>query len=642
MPLLNEYLKLRTEQARELSWGELDENFLYVANPWSPQRMYKEGNIVYYYVEPTTANSFVGGYSWYVAKNDHGPSSTFNLINWDPIGAASNSLSVINVVSGTVSSSSIDTLNFSDTDFDIAIVGSTAAISINPDLFPYWLTLGNAGIGSGLNNSNIMHTGNVIIGSGSQSSSHKLTVYGTTNITGALTVGGTINTVNVLSFYNAYTAHTHTIIPTSYGSYALLYPDSISSLADFNINTGTLANGDTLVWNATSKKWVNTAISSSSLAGLSDVTITTASDNQLLRYEAASGKWKNITVTTDGSTGFSTAPFSHNHDTVYYTKTQLQTSGLASVHWNNLSNLPTDNAEYIVAATPGSSPFSKPNHRVIGSSDNSITITTASNLLDLSVNTLNIPTIVYFDQNGLSYSTGNGIDFIDTDSNIFTLSTITSGTIGVEAESRHQYYLDNTSISNRPSVEYLTPTQPPAASQPNVWFDITDNPNSNNRTQITAIARTPISINNSIQPDARQIIELNNTATIGWSITDNGAGSDSVTITADYIGITGDVEILYNNLSQGNFNTLNFTNTGNINWSFNPTTGGLVDLTATATQDLQSVTDNDNTTTNNIEITTAANVSTGVGGIVLLAPNGTSRYLLTVDNSGNLITTLLP
>ena len=39
--------------------------------------------------------------------------------------------------------------------------------------------------------------------------------------------------------------------------------------------------------------------------------------------------------------GFKTSYDSHNHDTRYYTETELQTSGSATVHWGNLSNKPT-------------------------------------------------------------------------------------------------------------------------------------------------------------------------------------------------------------------------------------------------------------------------------------------------------------
>lgn len=48
-----------------------------------------------------------------------------------------------------------------------------------------------------------------------------------------------------------------------------------------------------------------------------------------------------LAVSFAGSGAANTASRSdHNHDTAYYTKTQLQTSGLAAVHWLNLTNRP--------------------------------------------------------------------------------------------------------------------------------------------------------------------------------------------------------------------------------------------------------------------------------------------------------------
>ena len=41
MTPLNEFLKLRTENIRELTHLELDENFQYVSNPWKAGRAYK-------------------------------------------------------------------------------------------------------------------------------------------------------------------------------------------------------------------------------------------------------------------------------------------------------------------------------------------------------------------------------------------------------------------------------------------------------------------------------------------------------------------------------------------------------------------------------------------------------------------------
>ena len=639
MPLLNEYLKLRNEQARELTWGELDANFLYVANPWSPQRHYIIGNIVYYYVEPNTSNNFQGGYSWYVANADNGPVGAFNITNWDPIGAATNSLSQITVINGLNSDSTINTLDFLDTDFTVSFNAGVASITANSNSNIYWLTTGDPLIGTGNNSVPAIHTGNVVIGSGTFPSTYTLAVYGTTNITGNLTVGGTINSVPLATFYTNYGLHSHTAVPVTSANYAALYPTAINALADFNINAGTLAQGHTLSWDAGAKKWINIASTTSSLAGLTDVTITAATDLQMLIYNSASSKWINTTIVTDGSTGFSTPPLIHNHDTRYYTKTNLQTTGQSIVNWNNLSSLPQDPAQYIVAAVPTSVPFAKPNYRVLGSADNSVTITNPSaNTIDLSVNTSLIPSQLAFQQNSVAFATATGLNFIDTTSAVFNM-VLTGTVIDLSLKANHAYYLDNVSISNRPSVEFLTPTLPFVAGQPNVWFTPTDNPGSNDRTQITAIARPGISINTVLQASPRQVIGFDDTATIGWTATDD-SGNDRIILTADFIGTTGAVEIQESSVSLGTFPIFNFIPGLNATWTLTPGTG-IIDVSVNAIPNLAAVTFQGNTTPDNMEITTPADVATYVGGLILTSPIG-NRFLITVDDVGNLITTLVP
>lgn len=645
MPLLNEYLRLRNDQARELTWSELDANFLYVANAWSPQRHYVVGNIIYYYVEPNTSNSFQGGYSWYRAKVDNGPVSNFNIANWDPIGAATNSLSQITVINGLSSDNTINTLDFSSTDFTVSFASGVASISLNANSNIYWLSAGDAAIGTGNNNVPAIHTGSVVIGSGTFPSAYQLAVYGTTNITGNLTVGGTINSVPLATFYSNYGTHTHTTVPVTYPGYAGLYPTSITALADFDINSGTLVTGHTLSWNSTSKKWVNVAASTSSLAGLTDVTISAATDLQILVYNGGTNKWVNTTVVTDGTTGFSTPPLVHNHDTRYYTKTNLQTSGQAIVNWNNINSLPSDATQYIVATAPATnSPFAKPNYKVLSSGNNSITITNNTNGIDIRVNASSLTNNINFLAAGSLVAAAPGINFVDTASNTFSVALVGSN-VDVSATSLHRYYVDNVLLSTRTDTEFIAPTQPPSANSANVTFSVADNVAGNGRTRVTAIARPGVSINSTIQANARQIIGFNDTSTIGWTATDD-SGNDRIVITANYIGATGAVSVLNNGVGIGTFPTINFDNTTSVLWSIADAGGGQVNVSASCLPDLQAVTTQGNTTTDNIEITTPADVTglspTYVGGIILRSPDGTKRFLLTVDNSGNLITTLLP
>lgn len=60
-----------------------------------------------------------------------------------------------------------------------------------------------------------------------------------------------------------------------------------------DVNAGSPSDGDALVYDANSSKWVPGASGAASLSGLSDVTITTPSDGQSLVYDSNSSKWIN-------------------------------------------------------------------------------------------------------------------------------------------------------------------------------------------------------------------------------------------------------------------------------------------------------------------------------------------------------------
>jgi len=71
---------------------------------------------------------------------------------------------------------------------------------------------------------------------------------------------------------------------------------TLSSLSD--VNTLGLVNGDTLVWNTSTGKWVVTPVVSGSttLSGLTDVNIVTESDKQVLYFDATTSTWKNANL----------------------------------------------------------------------------------------------------------------------------------------------------------------------------------------------------------------------------------------------------------------------------------------------------------------------------------------------------------
>ena len=69
----------------------------------------------------------------------------------------------------------------------------------------------------------------------------------------------------------------------------------ITELDDVNINSSTLANGDALVYDSASSKWVNGEVTpgASDLSDLGDVAISSPSNDQVLKYNSTSGKWEN-------------------------------------------------------------------------------------------------------------------------------------------------------------------------------------------------------------------------------------------------------------------------------------------------------------------------------------------------------------
>ena len=73
---------------------------------------------------------------------------------------------------------------------------------------------------------------------------------------------------------------------------------SVATLTDASITN--VANNQILQYDATTSKWTNKAVSAagaSSISTLTDATITSVADNQVLQYEAASSQWKNKTLT---------------------------------------------------------------------------------------------------------------------------------------------------------------------------------------------------------------------------------------------------------------------------------------------------------------------------------------------------------
>lgn len=656
MPVLSEYIKLRTEQNRELSWGELDDNFLYVANPWVTYRYYKEGSIVYYDAGVTGSS----GLSWYRATVDNGPAVSFNIGEWEPIGAASAGSGSV-VVQNGLSTNTVSVLDFASSDFNVSVVGSTATITLDGSAIKYWLESGDPSIGTGQNAAAVIHTGNVVIGSGSFGS-YKLAVNGTTNITGDLTVGGTVNTVDVLQLATDYSAHTHTALPTSFTNYSTLFPNSIGQLADFDINTGTLTNGQVLSWSNASQKWVNSSASTSSLQTLADVQFGfSLAANQILQYNSVTGKWTNRNVGTNGDTGLTMPGFAHNHDTRYYTKTQLGTNSGSSVHWSNLTNVPADTTQYVIIGSSGS-PFVSNNVRALTSSDSSISIDVSTpGSIDI---TTAVTGGVVVEQNSVFLDTAYTLDFVDNSYGNFALTALTGNVIQVE--------LDLPKINVSTDVVGAVYTDNLYFGDPdgngcdladaNVYFSASSNPASG-QYNIYGVSKLWVgkqdadpSTTTSFTSETLPRLVFKDNVDGGWTISEDLINGYALVEYTPIINLTTTIDVLDNNSFVDSASSIDFISGTGTSLSVTTASGSTVEVTVDITADLDMICANGNSTTtpiqingsggylgigggsNYIEIDDPADTISGTGGIILKSPAG-NRFLITVDDSGNLVTT---
>jgi hypothetical protein len=80
------------------------------------------------------------------------------------------------------------------------------------------------------------------------------------------------------------------VIKSGYKSGGVVAPLTLAGLTDVDITS--IADGDAIVYDGTATKYVNKALS---IDDLSDVAITTPADKEVLEYEAATTTWKNAT-----------------------------------------------------------------------------------------------------------------------------------------------------------------------------------------------------------------------------------------------------------------------------------------------------------------------------------------------------------
>lgn len=412
---LQEYIKLRTEQLRELTHLELDRNFQYVSNPWNPARSYKEGMVVYF-GDTSTGSTGLG---WWRANKDSGPSTTFDAGNWEPIGASSISGNILVKDSNNLTETA-NLLEFSS-DFDITFNGVNALVELSGSaLGGFWSQTGNT----------IYYEDNVIIGDDTIiDPTSALTIVGNQLITGDLNVSGFINNINLENFYLDYVAHTHTLLPTSFLNYNAVFPNSNGQLADISITS--LTNGDFLQWNSIINRWVNvqSTVGAHNLGFHNDVASSVSStptNNQILIYNNSISLWENRTLITNNDTGFTGAPFSHNHDTRYWTKSQLSSNTGSIINWSNIFNVPSfpsGNSEYVLMT----SDVNLPDARILtGTSSISITDNGPNNSVEISVIPETTVQLINVASNNVGIGTRPTINFIDS---AFITTTVTDNSI---------------------------------------------------------------------------------------------------------------------------------------------------------------------------------------------------------------------
>jgi hypothetical protein len=440
MPFLQEFIKLRTEQSKELTHLELDRNLQYVANPWNPSRKYLEGMIVYYTDSTTGSTAGIDDLSWYRANKNTGPSSVFDFADWDPIGASAQVGEIIVKDSNNIFNS-VGVIELSS-DFSVTFSGNTALISVLPGAFNIWQqTIADP--------DTIYYGDSVLIGTSTIiNPSYLLSVAGNTIITGDLDVSGLIDGVDLAALNSAYIAHTHTIVGTSLPGYAASYPNSKGQLADILLTS--LTNGDFLRWDSSLKRWVNTAatISPHTLGSHTDVNSGVSIspvNNQIFIYNGTSGLWENRTLITNNNTGFTGAPFSHNHDGRYWTQAALAANTGSIINWSNIFGAPAftpSNAQYVVLSLSGS-------------------------LTDERVLTA-----------------GAGISLIDSGANGPVTLSVSNNTTTQKIE----VYEDNTLVGTRKGINFISPVSN------NIIYTITDN-TVDDRIDITFDLNSAITLN---------------------------------------------------------------------------------------------------------------------------------------------------
>lgn len=501
---LQEYIKLRTEQVRELTHLELDRNLQYVANPWNPNRSYKEGMIVYF-GDTSTGSTGLG---WWRANKDHGPSNIFDVADWDAIGASPISGNILVRDSNNITQT-INLLEFSP-EFNVIFSGTNALVEISPaGLGGFWSQTG----------STIYYEDNVLIGTDTIIDPNMaLTVVGSQLVTGDLIVSGDINGVNLANFFNDYNSHTHTILPTSFTNYSTIFPNSNGQLADIEITT--LTNGDFLQWDSSINRWrnVQSVIGPHNLGFHSDVNVSvsnTPSNNQIFIYNGSANLWENRTLVTNNDTGFTGAPFSHNHDIRYWTKSQLSSNTGAIINWNNIFNVPSfpsGSSTYVLMSPDVNLPDARTLTAGTGININDLG---PGNNVELSIINESSVQLINVESNGSYVGTKPTLNFIDSP---FITSTVVDNSV----DNRIDVLIEFNGISLPENLSDLNDIDTSGAVNGNI---LAYN-GSTNIWEPTTLPTSPvISVNGQTGTVVLDVADLNDTSIIPGNFPGSGTGT---------------------------------------------------------------------------------------------------------------------